>query len=92
MAAFKDNKRLSRRKSIICNKVLTLPPNGEESVFNLKFIPKSIKQYDFQIPLRVYGCVEKNIKPVNIQIKCNAVDPVIYVEPRALKFDTKVIC
>jgi len=26
-----------------------------------------------------------------LQVKCNAVDPVIYVEPRAIKFDTKVI-
>ena len=26
IAAFKDNRRLSKRRSIVCNKVLTLPP------------------------------------------------------------------
>lgn len=72
---FKENRTQSRRKSLIYNKVLILPPNGDENVFNLKFVPKLIKKYDVQLPVRIYGTVDKSIKPIKLQIKCNAVEP-----------------
>jgi len=71
---------------MVCNKILTLLPNGDENVFNVKFVPKMIKKYDVQLPIKVYGTLDRTIRPISLQVKCNAVEPEIYVEPRIIRF------
>lgn len=59
-------------------------------MFSLKFVPKLIKKYDLKIPLFLHKA-SRIVEPIDKRIKCEGIQPIIYIHPQTIEFENAVI-
>lgn len=65
-------------------------PNVEVCL-EVKFIPKKLQQFDIPIPLKLSGTNNFVVEPVRVRLVCCGIEPVVYLHPHFIAFDTRII-